>query len=77
MGLEIERGYFIIYTPPFLSSLKYSQLTNDMGDRWWPTGAAIYGIRAIKKTYNVHCIAPKWKSISITKPLAITDNKYS
>ena len=77
IGLEIEMGYFMIYTPPFLLSLKYSQLTNDMGDRWWPMGAAVYGISAIKKIYHVRCIAPKWKSIGITKPLAVIDNKYS
>lgn len=78
MGLEIEMGYFMVYMPPFLSSLKYCQLIDNIGDRWWPTGAAIYGIRAIKQTYHVRCRIPKWKSIGITKPLAIsnTDNKY-
>lgn len=51
MGWQIEQGQFMNYLPPLQqeSLLKYCQFMELVGKRWYPHGAAVYGL-VLRKT---------------------------
>ncbi len=66
LGLEPCGGAFMCYAPPLLQSshLARCQFMEDAGDRWWPAGAGIYGIEAVKRVHSLRLLKPAWRNVS-------------
>ncbi|QQS16309.1 MAG: methyltransferase domain-containing protein [Neisseriales bacterium] len=76
LGLTIELGRFMLYRLPFSSYVQHGRWLDPAGDRWWPTGAGIYGIRAVKQVYGAHRLMPKWRPVNF-KPAVVAESKNS
>lgn len=77
LGFRAGEGRFMVYTPLARSAwwLKRCQFLNAAGDRWWPTGAAVYGLTARKTTYPVDLLPEKEEALEVEawlKPAAKT-----
>ncbi|MCP5267039.1 MAG: class I SAM-dependent methyltransferase [Burkholderiaceae bacterium] len=64
LDLDIERGRYGCYRPPFRSGkwLARSEFFEAAGDRWWPICGAVYCVTAVKRVRAMRLIGPAWKS---------------
>ena len=64
LNLETDRGHFGCYAPPFQQKEWLSRFgwMEKAGDRWWPVGAGVYIIRAVKRVHGIRLIKPNWKT---------------
>lgn len=64
LNLETDRGHFGCYAPPFHRAdwLKRFGWMEKAGDRWWPLGAGVYLIRAVKRVHGMRLVKPNWKT---------------
>lgn len=64
LSLEIDRGHFGCYAPPFRRAdwLSHFGWMEKAGDRWWPLGAGVYLIRAVKRVHGMRLVKPNWKT---------------
>lgn len=63
LGLQIERGRYGCYRPPF-STQKWLDRTRWLeaaGDRWWPICGAVYCVSAVKRVEAVRLVGPAWR----------------
>ncbi|OAM26793.1 hypothetical protein A7P95_08540 [Eikenella longinqua] len=60
-GFRPELGRFMAYVPPFAGerALRRWQFMELAGNRWWPAGAAAYGLVAVKTVYPLTPLAEK------------------
>lgn len=58
LGLDIIFGQFMVYAPPLNNrrALDLCRFMEDAGNRWWPHGAAVYGLVLQKHRAGVHVI---------------------
>lgn len=61
LGFEIRLGKFMVYTPIIDKNENLQKLNfcNHIGNRWLPQSAAVYGLCAVKRTYNVRAKSQK------------------
>lgn len=64
LGFEIEGGQFMVYVPPInhetlLKLLSFMELA---GNRWWPAGAAVYGLVLVKRVAGVRPL-PEYEQV--------------
>lgn len=54
-NMEIKRGYFGCYVPPFLTKKWLYRFTfmEQIGDRWWPYFGALYIVQAVKRVKSM------------------------
>ena len=65
LNLETDRGHFGCYAPPFKRSewlAKFGWMEK-AGDRWWPLGAGVYLVRAVKRVHGMRLLKPDWKAL--------------
>lgn len=64
LNLETDRGHFGCYAPPFRRAEWLTRFSwmEKAGDRWWPLGAGVYLIRAVKRVHGMRLVMPNWKS---------------
>jgi len=64
LGLEVDRGHFGCYAPPFRRAEWLSRFDwmEKAGDRWWPIAAGVYIVRAVKRVHGMRLIKPNWKT---------------
>lgn len=55
VGFSIQSGSFMVYVPPFENKrlLNVCRFMEAAGDRWWPHGAAVYGLVMVKRVTGV------------------------
>lgn len=70
LNFELSAGRMIYYKPPVQSDRMRSWLgfLENVGDRWWPLGAAVYGVVARKREMGVTPLHPSWKKHSRLNP---------
>lgn len=58
LGLEIDQGHFGVYTPAFHKKHQFERWAwmDKAGDRWWPHGANLIVLSAIKRLPGVKLI---------------------
>jgi hypothetical protein len=63
LDLELEEAAFLAYAPPFSRQdwLSRCDFLEDVGERWWPLAAGVYGIEAVKRQRGMRLITPAWK----------------
>ncbi|XLM21581.1 class I SAM-dependent methyltransferase [Chromobacterium piscinae] len=63
LDLELEDSAFMAYAPPFSRQdwLGRCGFMEDVGERWWPLAAGVYGIEAVKRQRGMRLITPTWK----------------
>jgi SAM-dependent methyltransferase len=71
LNMEIDRGHFGCYAPPFGRSEWLTRFgwMEKAGDRWWPVGAGVYLIRAVKRVYGMRLIKPNWKTATARRKI--------
>lgn len=67
LGFDIVQGCFMIYTPISGSPkiLNKINILNKAGNRWWPHGAAVYGLVAIKRIHHLRALKKQWQQNNI------------
>jgi SAM-dependent methyltransferase len=62
LNMEVNRGHFGCYAPPFVSEKWLSRFSfmEKAGDRWWPYLGAVYMVQAIKRVKGMRLIGPAW-----------------
>lgn len=63
LNFEVIGGAMMAYSPP-INNCRWRQRCEFMeaaGDRWWPIGGAVYGLRAVKRVAGMRLIRPQWK----------------
>lgn len=62
LGMEVDRGNFGCYAPPFEQShwLRRSHFMEAAGDRWWGFAGGVYLLRAVKRVHGMRLILPAW-----------------
>src|SRR5450830_317791 len=60
LNMEVNRGHFGCYAPPFTSSkwLHRFAFMEKAGNRWWPYFGAVYMVQAIKRVKGMHLVGP-------------------
>lgn len=60
LNMEVNRGYFGCYAPPFKTTkwLQQCDFMEKAGDRWWPYFGATYIVQAVKRVQGMHLIGP-------------------
>lgn len=55
VDFSIQSGSFMVYVPPFENKrlLRICRFMEAAGDRWWPHGAAVYGLVLVKRVAGV------------------------
>lgn len=55
LGFVVEAGRFMAYVPPVGSNraLDFWRFLDKAGDRWWPHGAAVYGLVLVKQVVGL------------------------
>lgn len=73
LNMEVNRGHFGCYAPPFASSkwLHRSTFMEKAGDRWWPYFGAVYIVQAIKRVKGMHLIGPAFSKQVIKAGLVV------
>jgi len=63
LGFELNGGRFGCYAPPFAQTswLERSAFMEKAGDRWWPIAGGIYVVRAVKRTFGMRLVMPRWR----------------
>lgn len=63
LDFEITQGSMLYYRPPLKRESWMERLSfmEDVGDRWWPMGAAVYCVVAKKREFGVTPIVPAWR----------------
>ncbi|MEO8936622.1 MAG: class I SAM-dependent methyltransferase [Burkholderiaceae bacterium] len=63
LGLEVDRGHFGCYRPPFNADRWQSRFgfMESAGSRWWSYCGAIYMVHAVKRVKGMRLIGPPWK----------------
>ncbi len=66
LNMEVNRGHFGCYAPPFNSEKWLSRYSfmEKAGDRWWPYFGAVYIVQAIKRVNGMRLIGPAWSKQS-------------
>lgn len=74
LNLDIDRGHFGCYAPPFRSRdwLARCAWMEKAGDRWWPIAAGVYVVRAIKRVHGMRLIKPRWKNAAAQRKFFTT-----
>jgi SAM-dependent methyltransferase len=64
LNLEVNRGNFGCYAPPWLQArrLKRWRFMEAAGDRWWSFAGGVYLLRAIKRVRGMRLIMPAWNA---------------
>lgn len=64
LNMEIDRGKFGCYAPPFRRSEWLARFgwMEKAGDRWWPVAAGVYLVRAVKRVHGMTLIKPNWRT---------------
>lgn len=72
LGLQIERGRYGCYRPPFASQrwLDRAAFLEPAGDRWWPICGALYMVSAVKRVEAVRLVGPAWRRRALRRPAA-------
>lgn len=67
LSFSLVAGRMLCYAPPCQSAqqLQRWQWLEAAGDRWWPAGGAIYALLAVKRTYKLHLLSPRWPSLPV------------
>jgi SAM-dependent methyltransferase len=60
LNMEINRGHFGCYAPPFTSTkwLERFGFLEKAGNRWWPYLGALYIVQAIKRVEGMRLVGP-------------------
>lgn len=63
LEFELTQGGMLYYRPPIASDGLRDRLffLEQMGDRWWPLGGAVYMLVAQKKVFGTTRIVPSWR----------------
>jgi hypothetical protein len=63
LSFELNGGRFGCYAPPFAQArwLERAAFMEKAGDRWWPITGGIYVVRAVKRTFGMRLVMPKWR----------------
>jgi len=63
LGFELNGGRFGCYAPPFAQTrwLERSAFMEKAGDRWWPIAGGVYVVRAVKRTFGMRLVMPRWR----------------
>ena len=74
LNLDIDRGHFGCYAPPFRSAdwLARCAWMEKAGDRWWPIAAGVYVVRAVKRVHGMRLIKPRWNTAAAQRKLFTT-----
>lgn len=72
LNFELTAGRMIYHKPPLQSKRVRQRLDflENMGDRWWPLGAAVYAVVARKREIGITPLRAGWKKRSINPGLA-------
>lgn len=67
LGFDIVQGCFMIYTPISGSHniLNKINILNKAGNRWWPHGAAVYGLVAVKRIHHLRALKKQWQQNNV------------
>lgn len=83
LNFELTGGRMVYYKPPVQSDRLRHWLgfLENVGDRWWPLGAAVYVVVARKREIGVTPLHPSWKKQSrlnpgLAKPVANAQYQY-
>lgn len=70
LGLEVNRGRFGCYRPPFRSEKWMGRLgfLEYAGDRWWPICGAVYMVSAVKRVPAMRLVGPVRKERKTAAP---------
>lgn len=62
LSMEVDRGHFGCYAPPFSSAkwIERFSFMENVGNKWWPYGAGVYMVQAIKRVHGMRLIGPVW-----------------
>lgn len=63
LGFELTHGSMLYYRPPVQHEDVMHRLyfLENIGDRWWPLGAAVYLVVARKRVFGMTPIKPYWR----------------
>lgn len=73
LNFEVIGGAMMAYSPP-INNCHWRQRCDFMeaaGDRWWPIGGAVYGLRAIKRVAGMRLIRPQWQKPRFARSLIV------
>ncbi len=67
LNMEVSRGHFGCYSPPFASEkwLNRFSFMDGAGQRWWPYFGAVYIVQAIKRVKGMRLIGPVWSTSAL------------
>ena len=76
LNFEICGGGMMAYAIPLHHRRWRARLSflEQAGDRWWPIGGAVYGLRAVKRRAGLRIIRPQWqRKVNPARILALPD----
>ncbi|MBS0308432.1 MAG: SAM-dependent methyltransferase, partial [Proteobacteria bacterium] len=73
LNLDINRGYFGCYAPPFQKDkwLERCAFMEKAGNRWWPYFGAAYIVQAVKRVKGMRLIGPAWSKQQAKAPQGV------
>lgn len=79
LSMEVDRGHFGCYAPPFSSTtwIERCSFMEGIGSKWWPYGAGVYMVQAIKRVHSMKLVGPVWdaKMTKVPKGVPAATNK--